>query len=73
MYGGRLGTGPVLCEGIEARLSFAGIAGRMKCYALDPDGNRIQEVPVTSNESGEAILDIDPKYKTIWYEIIIGQ
>ena len=69
--GGRLGTGPVLCEGIPAKLSFAGLQGRVKCYALDPDGNRMQEVPVTSTASGEAVLEIGPQYKTVWYELIV--
>ena len=69
--GGRLGTGPVLCEGIPAKLSFAGLKGRVKCYALDPDGNRMQEVPVTSTSSGEAVLEIGPQYKTVWYELIV--
>ena len=70
-YGGRLGTGPVLCEGIDAELVFAGLGGRVKCYALDPDGNRVQEVEVINRTSGEAVLNIGPKYKTIWYEMIV--
>ena len=70
-YGGALGTGPVLCEGIEAKISFAGLRDRVKCYALDPDGNRMAEVPVTSTAAGEAILNIGPQYKTVWYELIV--
>ena len=70
-YGGRLGTGPVLCEGIEAELVFAGLGGRVKCYALDPDGNRVQEVEVSIRPSGEAVLNIGPKYRTVWYEMIV--
>ena len=69
--GGRLGTGPVLCEGIPAKLSFAGLKDRVKCYALDSDGNRVQEVPVTSTQSGEAVVEIGPQYKTVWYELIV--
>lgn len=70
-YGGALGTGPVLCEGIEAKISFAGLRDRVKCYALDPDGNRMAEVSVTSTAAGEAILNIGPQYKTVWYELIV--
>jgi len=69
--GGRLGTGPVLCEGINAKLVFAGLKDKVKCYSLDPDGNRMEEVSVTSTSAGEAVLEIDPKYKTIWYEMIV--
>jgi len=69
--GGKLGTGPVLCEGIPATLSFAGLSGRVKCFALDPDGNRTQEVAVGSSPAGEAVLEIGPQYKTVWYELIV--
>lgn len=69
--GGRLGRAPVLCEGIEAQLAFAGLGGRVKCYALDSEGKRTEEVPVIENESGEAILEISPRYKTLWYEVIV--
>lgn len=65
--GGRPGTAPVLCEGIEAQLALAGLGGRVRCYALDAEGNRTEEVPVHENESGEAILEIGPKYATLWY------
>ena len=71
--GGRLGTGPVLCEGINARLVFAGLKDKVKCYSLDPDGNRIEEVSVTSTSAGEAVLEIDPKYRTVWYEMIVEE
>ena len=69
--GGRFGTGPILCEGIEAVLSFSGLGGRMRCYALDPDGNVLQEIPVSSKDSGEAVLLIGPGYKTVWYKVIV--
>ena len=39
--------------------------------ALDPAGNRTQEVTVTSNPSGEAVLEIGPQYRTVWYELIV--
>ena len=71
--GGRLGTGPILCEGINAKLVFAGLKDRVKCYALDSDGNRIAEVPVISTPAGEAVLEIDPIYKTVWYEVLVKE
>lgn len=69
--GGTLGTGPVLCEGIEAELAFSGLKGRVRCFALDPDGNRVKEVAVETGVSSEAVLKIDPKYRTVWYEMIV--
>ena len=71
--GGQLGHGPVLCEGINARLSFVALKDKVKCFALDPDGNRTMEVSVTSTEAGEAVLEIDPKYQTVWYELIVEE
>jgi len=40
---------------------------------LDSDGKRTEEVPVIENESGEAVLEINPKYKTLWYEVIVEE
>lgn len=71
--GGNEGHAPVLCEGIPARLVFAGLGGRVRCHALGPDGSRMMEVPVESNESGEAVLNIGPEYRTVWYELIVEQ
>lgn len=69
--GGKLGTGPVLCEGIEAELVLQGLGERVRCHALDPDGNRMQEVEVGHDAEGNSIVKIGPEYRTIWYEIII--
>lgn len=71
--GGSLGTGPVLCEGIEAELAFAGLRGRVECYALDPDGNRTEQVQVSESPAGEAVVKIGPRYRTVWYELIVKQ
>lgn len=71
--GGAVGTGPILCEGIPARLTFSGIAGRVKCFALGPDGERLREVPVTTDNDGQATIYIGPEYKTVWYEIIVDE
>lgn len=67
------GEGATLCEGVEAELGFAGIGGRTRCFALDPHGNRTREIVVTTNDSGEAVLNIGPEYQTLWYEVIVDQ
>lgn len=69
--GGDPGTSPVLCEGVEAELAFAGLRGRVQCFALDPEGERTVEVPVTESPAGEAIIHIGPEYRTVWYEVIV--
>lgn len=67
--GGNPGTGPVLCEGIEAELALAGLRGRVECWALDPDGNRTGAVEVSESPAGEAVVKIGPQYRTVWYEL----
>lgn len=62
------GHGPVLAEGIPAVLTFEKPASAVKCYALDPRGERKAEVPVTESD-GKAEICIDPKYQTVWYEL----
>lgn len=68
--GGRLGTAPVLCEGIDAEIFLNNLSGRVKCYALDPEGNRKTELEISENGS-DAILKISPDYQTLWYELIV--
>ena len=69
--GGNPGKGPVVCEGIDADITLPGLAGRVSCYALDPDGARMQEVPVEADSEGNALLRISHDYKTVWYELIV--
>ncbi|MBR1633379.1 MAG: carbohydrate binding domain-containing protein [Bacteroidales bacterium] len=69
--GGSFGKSPVLCEGIPATLTLKGQAGKVKCFALDPDGKVTMSVPVKDASSGDAILEIGPQYSTVWYEIVI--
>ena len=69
--GGQVGRAPVLCEGIDARLTFTGRMNRVRCYALDGDGNRMMELRVGANDAGEAVLDLRARYCTVWYELIV--
>ena len=70
-YGGNAGTAPILCEGIDAKLELASLAGRVECHALDGGGNRMGEVQVSSDAAGNAVVSFGPEYKTVWYELII--
>ena len=36
---------------------------------LNPNGDRVKEVPVAKSADGRAQITIGPEYKTIWYEI----
>ncbi|MDO4573584.1 MAG: cellulase family glycosylhydrolase [Planctomycetia bacterium] len=62
------GHGPVLSEGIPAVLTFDRPATGMKCYVLNPRGDRTVEVPVVDLD-GKAEIRLDPKYQTVWYEL----
>ncbi len=64
------GEGPFCVEGIPATIALPAGADRVRCYALDPGGNRKSQVPVKSNGTGSAI-EIKPEYETVWYEIEI--
>ncbi len=62
------GHGPVWAEGIPATLLFQKVNEKIKCFALDSRGDRKEELPVKKTSAGTEIT-IDPKYKTVWYEI----
>jgi len=63
------GTGTVLVEGIPATITLPSAAARTKCFALDPSGNRKQDVPVEKAGNGGSIITIGPAFRTVWYEI----
>lgn len=69
--GGSKGKAPVLCEGIEADLTLSSLAGRVECHALDNGGNRMVQVAVSEDPSGNALVHLGPEYRTVWYELII--
>ncbi len=62
------GGPPVLAEGISAVVTLLADPPKIRCYVLDPHGNRKHEVPVERAEGGAKIA-IGPEYKTVWYEI----
>ena len=65
------GKGPVVNEGVPARITLPAKAGRVKCRALDERGAPKGKVPVTADADGRATVEIGPKYATVWYEIAI--
>lgn len=69
--GGSNGHGPELCEGIPARLLLKNLRAQdVTLFPLTPDGNR--KVPVAGTQVGkDVLLEMDPKYQTLWYEIQI--
>ncbi len=65
------GEGPVLAEGIPVTITLLSNPNKIKCYALNPEGERKIEVPVKATR-GLSEIKLKPDYKTVWYEIEIN-
>jgi hypothetical protein len=65
------GTGPIQAEGIHAAIKFPSRAEKTKCFALDPHGERKQEIPIKKLDKETCEISIKPDYQTVWYEIVI--
>lgn len=59
------GNSPTRAEGIPARLKFRDMK-RFRVHALDPAGNRGEEIPVLKRGKVQS-FSIDARYKTLWY------
>ncbi|MBN2295587.1 MAG: carbohydrate binding domain-containing protein [Pirellulales bacterium] len=69
-YGRNWGSEPVMCEGVTAEITLPAAAERVRTYPLDESGNRRDEMEVGS-DNGQAKIILGPKYKTVWYEVVI--
>lgn len=65
------GTAPTLVEGIPARITLPMSASLVQVWALDERGARKTRLPVTSDSSGRAVIDIGAQYQTLWYEVLV--
>ncbi|MHB1033642.1 MAG: carbohydrate binding domain-containing protein [Pirellulales bacterium] len=66
----RWGSEPVMCEGVPAELTLPVAADRATFYSLDEAGNRRGAIAV-KNVQGKAVLVLDAKHRTVWYEVEI--
>lgn len=64
------GEGSVWVEGVPATLQLPVPSARVRWFALDPAGQRKQELPVEAAD-GSTRLVLKPEYQTVWYEIAI--
>jgi hypothetical protein len=62
----------VLCEGIPAIITLPVAKHRVTLYPLDESGNRREAAAVHGTHERTAI-SLDPKHRTLWYEVEIGQ
>ncbi len=67
----RWGEGPVCVEGIPATITFPADPARIRCFALDPSGNRKRPVDVQRSAGGSKIV-LKPEYETVWYELDVN-
>ena len=63
------GKAPSLVEGIPAMIELK-VSGSVEVWALDNTGSRVKSIPVEI-KNDHAVFKIGPKWKTIWYEVII--
>ncbi len=63
------GQPPSLVEGIPVRITLPLPAKRIKVWALDERGHRKTEIPVNADAHGNAVLEISPQWRTLWYEV----
>ena len=67
------GRGPVLVEGVPCDIALAQPPGRVRCWALGPDGGRVAEIrPLAAADGKGSVLRLGPAYRTLWYEISIN-
>lgn len=62
------GTGPSQVTSFNVTLTMPA-STTVRCYALDGQGQRVKEVPV-SIEGGKTNIEVGPEYHTLWYEIV---
>lgn len=66
-----MGTSPILLEAVVGTVEINNSkTRRMKAWALNIVGRRIREVPLI-RKSGHVLLRMEPKYKTVFYEISV--
>jgi hypothetical protein len=66
--GAAWGRSPVLCEGVTADVRLPVAADRVRWYPLDGSGRRRDAAPVQDRD-GSALLALDPRHRTVWYEV----
>ncbi|MCX7968361.1 MAG: carbohydrate binding domain-containing protein [Armatimonadetes bacterium] len=63
------GRPPSLVEGIPAKITLPFPAKQVQGWALDEKGQRKEQIPVTADPNGNAMIQIGPQWRTLWYEI----
>lgn len=65
------GHAPVEAEGVPAEITLPAAAGRVRCWALGPDGERRTPVSVINVGTDSSRIVLSPNFRTVWYEVVI--
>jgi hypothetical protein len=63
------GTTPTLAEGIPARVTLPAPADRVSAWVLDERGQRREPLPVNAAGPDNAVVNLGPQWRTLWYEV----
>ena len=66
------GEPPILVEGVPARITLPATSAKVQVWALDARGQRQTALEVRA-VNGRPVVDIGPAYRTLWYEVAIGE
>lgn len=66
------GRRPSLVEGIPATITLPAAATTVRAWSLDERGSRREEIKVRSSGSN-AVIEIGPASRTLWYEVNISR
>lgn len=65
----KAGAKPTLVECLRGEIVLTGLAdASMQVFALDPEGRRLGEVPVTRG-AGTITIPLSPRWRSIWFEV----
>jgi hypothetical protein len=65
------GRAPSRVEGIPARITLPEAASRVEVWSLDERGQPKASLPVTASAAGRAVVELGPRWKTLWYGVSI--
>ena len=65
------GHGPTMCEGVPVTVSAPRSEKSVRIFALNPDGTRCEELEA-EKKGDQLTFRASPKYRTLWYEVVIG-
>lgn len=71
--GAQWGSSPTRVSVPTALLTLPYPARRVKAWALDESGARAREVSPTPQGRERALLELNPKFRTVWYEVEVSR